>query len=186
MRWWLAAIVLLGVPAAALAQAGGVVVQLYGGMIAFPGEADVNPGGAFGVNVDLEPVGPLQVELGYQGAAYTETSPVPGQQDIAALENGGYGAVKLSPVPGGVRPYALAGLGVSHINAVEPEPTGALQDDTVAKVPLGVGVDVDVGLFAMGVRGTWGLLFGNQDALQTESARGADQLSGTMHLGATF
>ena len=186
MRWFIAAMLLLAAPAAARAQPGDVVVQLYGGMIAFPGESDVNPGGAYGVNVDVAPVGPLQLELGYQGAAYTETARMPGAADVAALENGGYGAVKVSPLPGDLRPYALAGIGVSHINAIEPEASGQLQDDTIGKLPLGLGLDVETGVFSVGVRGTYGLIFGNQAALQTGTARGDDQVYGTVHLGAAF
>jgi hypothetical protein len=186
MRRWIAAALLVAAPTAAPAQPGAVVVQLNGGVLGFP-RAGVDPGAAYGVNVGLEPLGALKLELGYQGAAYTERAPVPEAQDVVALENGGYAALKLAPLGGTVEPYALAGLGLSHINAIDPpEDAGLLQDDTVAKVPVGLGVDLEMGIFAVGIRGAWSFLFANQNALRTDAPRGADQLSGTLHIGAAF
>ena len=186
MRRWIAAALLVAAPTATPAQQGAVVVQLNGGVLAFPRAPEVSPGAAFGLNVGLEPLGPIGLELGYQGAAYTERAELPGEEDAVALENGGYAALKLAPLSGTVEPYLLAGVGLSHINAVDaPDEGRTLRDDTVAKVPVGVGLDLEMGLFAVGVRGAWSFLFENQNAL-TGRARGADQMSGTLHIGAAF
>ncbi|WP_373045131.1 hypothetical protein [Vulgatibacter sp.] len=197
MRGRLAGALLVAAPALASAQAEteveaqarpapNIEVQLFGGVVGFPGEAAVDPGAAYGVSVGLRPGSLLGVELGYQGGAYTES--VPGEAErVAALENGAYGLLKLQPEAGPVEPYLFSGIGVARINAVdEPIEDGVLRDDTFAKVPVGGGVDIRVETFSVGVRGLYGFVFGNRDALQTDSARGGDQLLGTVHLGAQF
>ena len=185
-RWWLAA-PLLCLPGVTVAQSDGrgVQVQVSGGVVAFPG-ADVGPGAAWGISAGLAPWEALEVELGYQGAAYTADALVP-SQSTAALQNGGYGALKLAAGARSVRPYLLAGIGISHINAVDESIEGdAIQDDTIGKAPVGLGVDVRFDVFSLGLRGTYDFVFFNQFALQTGTARGADQLFGSLNLGATF
>mgnify|MGYP005758542013 CR=1 FL=1 len=173
-------------PALASAQPDRALqVQLNVGLVAFPGDVDVSTGGAWGFNVALGPWDLVELELGYLGASYTER--LGGGRNIVAVENGGYGAVKLAPVRGRVEPYLLGGFGISRVNVVdEPRAEGALQDETIAKVPVAIGLDLAIDRFAIGVRGTWAFLLNNQLAFQTESARGADQLLATFHLGARF
>ena len=172
----------------------GVEVQLGGGVVSFPG--DVNAlGGAYGVALGLEPSNVIGIELGYQGAAYSTDADVVGDnagERLAGTEKGGYGALKISPFWGGntagIEPYALGGIGVSRLDVNQDggDAAGVLADDTFGKVPVGAGVDVHLGGLTAGVRGTYNFLFNNDEAFQSESERGDDQLLGTVQLGAQF
>lgn len=191
MRKWaaagaLAALGLLPVTAQAKADDRGVEVQLNGGVVSFPGSVDVDTGAAYGVNVGLEPFSSFELELGYQGAAYAEDG-FKNNSTIGAVENGGYAAAKISPLAGVVEPYLLGGIGVAHVNVTDGSEAGEyLQDDTIGKVPVGAGVDVQVDAFTVGVRGTYDFVFENENAFKGDSSRDSDQLFGTLHLGAQF
>jgi hypothetical protein len=165
-------------------------VQIGGGLVSFPNDVNVNTGGAYGALVGIAPHSPVGLELGYQGAAYTEQplSQNPSvNNNVAAVENGGYGALKLSPLPGRTfDPYALGGVGVSHLSVRSPQANGALQDDTFGKAPVGVGFDVRLGDFTAGLRGTYNFLFNDQNAFQGQNANSDDQLIGQLNLGAQF
>lgn len=178
------ALVALG-PVPAGAAGGSLHVQAGVGLVAFPRAADVDPGAAWGVGVEIEPWRAIELEAGYQGAAFTAKAEDPSAR-TAAIQNGGYGLVKLAPFAGGgVEPYLLGGFGLAHVNAVdEGIEGGAIEDDMISKVPLGLGVDMEFETFSVGIRGTWDLVFGNQFAFQPGTARGADQLFATLHLGA--
>jgi hypothetical protein len=178
--------VVLAAGSASAQAAGGVEVQVGGGVVAFPGAAPVDPGAAWAVSAGLSPLPMLGVEVGYQGAAYTAEA-TGSEESAAGVENGAYGAVKIGPQRLGVAPYALAGLGLSHINAVdERRESGPIRDDMVLRAPLGLGVDVRFDAFRVGLRGSYDFLFLNQFALRTDSARGADQVIGTVRIGAAF
>lgn len=178
-------------PAAAhAAKDRGVKFQVGGGAVGFPGDVDVNTGGAYGALVGIEPWRAIGLELGYQGAVFSE-SPITQEpqalENVAAMENGGYAALKVGPTIGGVfEPYALGGVGVSHLNVTGGQARGALQDDTYGKAPVGAGFDVHLGDFTAGLRGTYNFVFDNDNAFQTNTTNGADQLIGLLNLGAQF
>lgn len=187
-----AAAVLAALPAAAqAADDRGLEFQLGGGVVTFPNDVDVNTGGAYGALVGIEPWSGLGLELGYAGAAYGEdalTENVDVTENVNATENGGYAALKVSPIIGGVfEPYALGGIGVSHLNVDEAQEGGVLQDDTFGKAPVGAGFDVHLGDFTAGLRGTYNFIFDNQNAFQGgDSPTDDDQLVGQLNLGAQF
>ena len=185
VRGWFVCVLAALAPGMAFARAG-VDVQVAGGVVAFPGPVAVDPGAAWAVSAGLRPWPWAGVEAGYQGAAYTGEA-VRAEESVAAIENGGSAAVRVGPTERPVAPYALAGLGLSHINAVdEGREGGPVQDDMVARVPIGVGVDVRFDVFHLGLRGTYDFVFLNQRALRSPSGRGADQVLGTIRMGATF
>ena len=164
--------------------------QVGGGAVGFPNDVAVNTGGAYGALVGIEPWSGLGLELGYQGAVYGE-DPLTENPDVTdnvdAVENGGYAALKISPIIGGVfEPYALGGVGVSHLNVTGAQAQGALQDDTFGKAPVGAGFDVHLGDFTAGLRGTYNFIFNNENAFQSTDPNGDDQLIGQLNLGAQF
>jgi hypothetical protein len=168
----------------------GVEFQVGGGVVGFPNDVQVNTGGSYGALLGIEPWSGLGLEFGYQGAAYGE-EPLSQNPDVTenvnAVENGGYAALKISPIIGGVfEPYALGGVGVSHLNVTDPQAAGALQDDTYGKAPVGAGFDVHLGDFTAGLRGTYNFIFNNENAFQGDSPNDDDQLQGQLHLGAQF
>ena len=170
----------------------GVQVQAQGGIISFPGEAasQLSPGALYGVVVGIEPPIPVfELELGYQGGAYQSDERLTGAQENV-IENGGQALLKASPEVGAFEPYVFGGYQISRFNVYErANSTGALQDDTLHKAPVGAGFDVHLGDVLLGARGSYNFIFGN-DAftnIPTQSSdRDADQLTGSLLLGGQF
>lgn len=215
-RWILGALgaVALGLPGAAAAQQDtevdveydydyraserdsapdrGVQVQAQGGIVGFPSEAasQISPGALYGVVVGIEPPIPvLEIELGYQGAAYQSDTNLTGAQENA-IENGGQAILKASPEFGRWEPYAFGGYQLSRFNVYERDnSTGALQDDTWSKVPVGAGLDVHLGDVLIGARGSYNFVFDN-DAFTNipndNADRDSDQITGSLLIGGQF
>ncbi len=170
----------------------GLKVQAQGGVISHAGEAasQVTPGAAYGVVVGIEPPIPVfELELGYQGAAWQTDSRLTGAQENA-VENGGQALLMASPEIGAFEPYVFGGYQLSRFNVFERDnSTGALQDDTISKAPVGAGLDVHLGDVLVGARGQYNFLF-NNDAFNNldvdNQDREADQVSGTLLIGGQF
>ena len=170
----------------------GVQVQAQGGIVGFPGEAasQISPGALYGVVVGIEPPIPvLELELGYQGAAYQTDERLTGAQENA-IENGGQAILKASPEFGAWEPYAFGGYQLSRFNVYERDnSTGALQDDTLSKVPVGAGLDVHLGDVLVGARGSYNFLFDNDafTGVPNDSGdRDSDQITGSLLVGGQF
>ncbi len=184
---------LLALPVAGqAADDRGLEFQVGGGVVSFPNDVQVNNGGAYGALIGIEPWSGLGLELGYQGAVYgeeplTRNVDVDVTQNVDAVENGGYAALKVSPfIAGFFEPYALGGVGVSHLNVTGAQAQGALQDDTFGKAPVGAGFDIHLGDFTIGARGTYNFIFNNQNAFQGDNPNDDDQLIGQANIGAQF
>lgn len=170
----------------------GLKVEAQGGVLSYPGEAasQVTPGAMYGVVVGIEPPIPVfELELGYQGAAYQTDQRLTGAQENA-IENGGQAVLMASPEIGAFEPYVFGGYQISRLNVFErPNATGALQDDTLSKAPVGAGFDVHLGDVLVGARGTYSFVF-NNDAFTnidtSNSSREADQVSGSLLVGGQF
>ena len=170
----------------------GVQVQAQGGIVGFPGEAasQLSPGALYGVVVGIEPGIPvLEIELGYQGAAYQTDERLTGAQENV-IENGGQALLKASPKIGRWEPYAFGGYQLSRFNVYERDnSTGALQDDTISKLPVGAGLDVHLGDVLVGARGSYNFVFDN-DAFTNipndNSDRSSDQITGSLLVGGQF
>jgi len=170
----------------------GVQVQAQGGIVGFPGEAasQISPGALYGVVIGIEPPIPvLELELGYQGAAYQTDERLTGAQENA-IENGGQALLKASPEFGRWEPYAFGGYQLSRFNVYERDnSTGALQDDTISKLPVGAGLDVHLGDVLVGARGSYNFVFDN-DAFTNipndNSDRSSDQITGSLLVGGQF
>lgn len=170
----------------------GVQVQAQGGVVGYPGEAasQLSPGALYGVVVGIEPPIPvIELELGYQGAAYQTDERLTGAQENV-IENGGQALLKASPEFGAWEPYAFGGYQLSRFNVYErPNSTGAVQDDTLSKVPVGAGLDVHLGDVLVGARGSYNFVFNDDAFTNIPTANGdrdADQLTGSLLVGGQF
>lgn len=167
------------------------------GLATFVGDAaDVTrPGAMYGVNLGLGIIDPVSVELGYQGALYDAEQEVQGDRARIA-ENGGQFLVELGPrlFDRALRPYALGGIAVSRLSVVanEASAVGVVNDDTLVRVPVGVGVDYVFDSdsktdLTLGARSTYRFEVAGDafPALQAEDTR-AQQLTAQLVLGGRF
>lgn len=208
VRTWIAALILLVLPLVLPLAAQGQAEQPesppwpstftiagQGGVQIFPGGAskEVGTGIAYGVLFVWKPFWIGGLELGYQGTNYKTKGDVGGPQS-SVFENGAELLLRLSPRVGLIEPYLLAGGGFSRVTVQnDVGVVRKLRDSTVAKVPLGVGLDVHLQRPAapitdvhavVGVRGLYQFVFSN-DFLET-SGRGADQIAITALVGVNF
>lgn len=164
-------------------------VQAQGGVISYPGQAaaDLSPGGAWGVLIGLKPIPVVELELGYQGAAYQTDERLAGAQENV-IENGGQAVLKAAPRIGITEPYVFGGYQLSRFNVYErANSPGVVQDDTLSKIPVGVGFDVHVAENVLvGARGQYNFLISQEAFTNFDGARSADQLGATLQLGASF
>lgn len=174
----------------------GVQLQAGGGLLTFPGQVadDVEPGGAYGVLLGIEPVPVAELELSYQGAAYRTSADVSPQQETV-VENGGQALIKASPQVGIFEPYVFGGFGLTDLNVQEEVGgPGVIEDDILAKVPVGAGLDLHIPAggaagteVLIGARGTYNFVFDNQAyTVAGDNDRSSDQVGVTLNLGAQF
>lgn len=217
MKWMGAALVVSMVPGLALAQGRDeprrglrgalpaternergmwrdITVMAQGGVLTYTGEAArlTTPGAAYGVLAGVDVLPWLDAELSYQGAAYkTQEDLSPDQSTL--LENGGQAVAKVGPDRWRLEPYALGGIAVSRLSVVgEPAPGVPVQDATLVKLPLGVGVDWKVPLgdgesdLNIGARATYDIALDSGAFPTLEDTQSSNQLQGVVHLGASF
>lgn len=167
----------------------GPSVQAQGGVISYPGQAaaDLSPGAAWGVLVGLKPLPIVELELGYQGAAYQTDERLAGAQENV-IENGGQAILKAAPRVGLAEPYVFGGYQLSRFNVYErTNSSGVVEDDTLSKIPVGVGFDLHVAENVLvGARGQYNFLISQEAFTNFDGARSADQLGATLQLGARF
>lgn len=158
--------------------------QLGAGIQFFPGAASaiVGTGVNYGVFVSWQPWWYGGVELSYGGANYNTIDP--DGNEVSLFENGAELALKASPNFGVVEPYALAGIGFAVLTETsEQGRRPVLDENTMVKVPLGLGVDFHLASrrrspvphVTLGVRGVYRLVF--HHPILGVSERGADQIS---------
>lgn len=179
--WWAVA----GVAKAEGPPKERLSIQLSGGIVGFPALPELNPGAAFGVSVGWRFLPLLAVEAGYLGSVLTEDGGPAGMQQ-AAFESGGYAALLASPLEWRVSPYALVGVGLSHRRIVGEEEVAALRPGTFVRLPLGIGAELRVRLFTIGVRGSYDFVFRSEAARSGAGPRIDDELFLTLRLGALF
>lgn len=171
----------------------GITVGALGGVEGYTGALAprIQPGGAWGVNVGLQPSHFVGVELGYTGAANQigDTGMFGG--DSTLVRNGGHAHLKVSLAPRAIEPYVFSGVGVSRVDFQGGAP-GIYSDDYFGHVPLGGGLNFHIGDFTAGARVSYNMLF-DQDFIPGEltygtplNANNANIWNTTLHLGATF
>ncbi len=192
-RWlWGPALVVLALPAAALAQdLRGVTVSLGGGVEGYSGDLApvIDAGPAWGVTAAFRPTSVLGLEIGYRGAA----NEIEGVDSPGAdlVRNGGEAVATLGLSATAVQPYLLGGLGLSRYDVRADAP--GFQDDVTGSVPLGAGLRAHVGDFTADLRLNYSLLFnedfapvdGNELAVLGAEIPGG-QVRGMLNIGATF
>lgn len=168
--------------------------QAEAGIQFFPGAAGniLATGVSYGILVSWQPLWFGGVEVAYEGANYN-TFDTRGDK-VSLFENGAQVAWKVSPNFGVVEPYGLAGIGFSIVSREgEGRPrTEVLDDHTMVKVPLGLGVDFHltsmknptVPHVVLGVRGVYRIVF--HHPFRDVSARGADQITLSGLVGVQF
>lgn len=167
----------------------GLKVQAQGGLLTYPGEAasQVTPGGLYGVLVGIEPPIPIfELELGYQGATYQTDGNLTGAQE-RIMENGGQALLVASPQFGAWEPYVFGGYQISRFDVREEEnSTGVVSDATISKAPVGAGVDIHLGDFLIGARGTYNFVLDTDQFANIDDPRSADQVTASLLLGGQF
>ncbi|HWV39657.1 MAG TPA: hypothetical protein VN033_14405 [Vulgatibacter sp.] len=156
-----------------------VYAQLAGGLAIFPGDSRFDTGAAYGVSLGWRATPALAVEVGYLGAVFT-TEP----SAEAAIEHGGYAAAVVAPIDFVLSPYGLAGVELSHRRAAGEEEPDAVRPGTFVRLPLGLGVDGRLGLFTIGVRGTYDLSL--REGREGGPAHAGDRVVVTLRFGAEF
>jgi hypothetical protein len=200
MRWLAPTLALAALPGLALAdtfaQKRNLDVQAQAGLLTYTGEAArfTSPGVSYGVLGSIDVVPWVGAELSYQGAAYdTDQRVSPTSQSIA--ENGGQLAAKVGPeLRNNLHPYALGGIAVSELNVKDADTAfGVVDDATLIKVPLGVGIDWNSPIrgnalagFSLGARATYNLAVDSGAFPLTSNASSSSQLVTTVQLGARF
>lgn len=165
--------------------------QAEAGIQFFPGGANaiLGTGVTYGVLVSWQPLWFAGLEIGYEGANYDTIDP--DGEKVSLFENGAQLVWKVSPNFGVVEPYALGGIGfsiLSHEGDGDPR-RDVLEDNTMVKVPLGLGVDFHLSSrrraavphVILGVRGVYRVVFNHP--FRDVSDRGADQITLTGLVG---
>jgi len=172
-------------------------IQAQGGVLLFPGEAQdrVGTGIGYGGLIAWKPLPLLGVEASYQGANYQSSGDVGGPQ-TSIFENGGQLLLRVGPRLRNLEPYVLAGGAFSHVTVRNDRGVVRdIRDDTVAKVPLGVGLDWHLQPLqakrsdthvVLGLRGAYQLVFFDDFLPTLESGRGADQIAISFLIGVGF
>jgi hypothetical protein len=166
----LIALVLVGLPAVARAQAKAPAEQLVTryGMAAYAGGGVggftddtlrdlTGTAGIWEARVAFGTRLPFSLELGYLGGLQEITAQGLGE-DAALLTTTVEGAVRANAMAGPFTGYIFGGLGWSRFTLTEAENTGAIvdiEDDDVLTVPMGVGMSYQVGRVIADLRGTY-------------------------------
>ncbi len=173
-------------------------VTAQAGLLTFTGEAAgfTSPGVAYGILAGADFLPWLGGELGYQGAAYvTDSRLSPGEDDIGISENGAQLVAKVGPqLGGGLQPYALGGVALSFLNVMDQETAfNAVEDATLIKLPVGAGVDWNIGgspnglaQFSVGARATYNITLDSGAFPLADNTSAANQLQTTLQVGARF
>ncbi len=118
----------------------GIVVMGQAGLLTYTGEAAAltRPGTAYGVAVGLDLTRGITAELGYLGASYRTE----GEDPVGVTENGAQALVQLGPQQRNFHPFALFGLQLSRVNALERgDANPDVEDATHLKLPMGAGIN---------------------------------------------
>lgn len=173
---------------AAAESAKRIDVRALAGVQAYTGQAAglVSPGASYGVAIGYDTSPLTEIELSYQGAAFATQSGAVERHRI--MENGGQAIVKIVPRLPRLEPYAFGGVALSRLDVLGGD-GGPVRDDTLVKLPVGLGLDLrvyagDAADVLLGARGTWGFVL-DDEAFQTSSAL-TNEGRLTIHLGAAF
>ncbi len=162
-----------------------ISVQLAGGLVIFPSAERLNTGAGFGLGIGWKPFRAVGFEVGYLGAAFTEERAEAGS-NVVAVESGGYAAVLYVPFEWTLAPYVLGGAGLSHRRIVGEEAGRFIHPGTFARLPVGVGVELRLGLFTLGLRGTYDFVLRSSASRGGGSPRRDDEVLTTLRVGALF
>jgi len=151
----------------------------------------INPGPAWGVTLTAMPSTYVGFELSYAGASNSVKDPAIGVADTHIVRNGGDAAVRVNILPTAVAPFIFGGVGFS--GASVSNATAGYHDDIFGNIPLGAGVDWQIGAFTAGARFTFNYLFGRDFTPPTRTGafgfsdkQGGDSYDGVIQVGGVF
>lgn len=161
----LAAAAMLLLPLAARAESE-LALTLQGGGVKYDQAlaAPSDLGAEYGVRLGIMPWSALGFEIGYLGSQSNVRDVINNSNTTRLITNGAYGDVRLNILPGSVMPYIFGGAGVTNFK-VDNEvinSNGGLHGRTVATVPLGGGIDFNIGNFKIGGRFQYNYLVTDQ------------------------
>jgi len=167
-----AAAALLSLPIAARAESE-LSLTLQGGGVKYDQAlaAPSNLGAEYGLRLGILPTPALGVEIGYLGSQSNVRDVVNNSSTTRLITNGAYGDARINILPGSVMPYVFGGFGVTNFK-VDNEVVasdGGLHGRTVATIPLGGGLDFNLGAFKIGGRFQYNYLLTDQLFRSTSS-----------------
>ncbi len=174
----------------ASAEIGRLEVGLTGGVSNYTGQLGASSvaGPVIGVQVGSTWRGLVGYELGYEASR----NPIDDSRvgDNEAIQRHNLSAfAKVGPTLGVAHPFVGAGLGASYVNVTDgADDSGLYRNDFLQEVPLGVGVEANVGALQAGVRGTYRVLFNDefQEPTPASDNPSGGLLSAQLTLGGTF
>ena len=179
-----AAILLL--PLAARAESE-LALTLQGGGVKYD-QALASPsdlGAEYGVRLGIMPVPAIGFEIGYLGSQSNVRDVVNNSNTTRLITNGAYGDARLNILPDTVMPYIFGGIGVTNFK-VDNEilnSDGGLHGKTVATIPLGAGLDFNIGNFKIGGRFQYNYLLTDQLLRSANTATGVTTGNNTNFYG---
>jgi hypothetical protein len=167
---------------------GDLNVFLRGGLSSFTGGLnDVTASGpTYGLTVNLQPLGMLGFEVGYEGSKNDLTDNRLSSQG-RITRHGASALVKVSPpLMERIKPFVAAGLGASYV-AVNAG-AGLYRNDIMEELPIAAGVEYNNGPLTAGVRGTYRVLFDQSFARDAGAPNGSNGglFDAALTLGARF
>jgi hypothetical protein len=173
-----------------------ISVSALGGIEGYTGALAprIARGPSWGINVGIQPMNNVGLELAYSGAANSVEDPTAAGARI--VRNGANVNVKITLAPTKVEPYVFGGVGISRADVRqggEQASIAGYTDDVFGMVPLGGGLNWQVGRFTAGARLSYNMLF-NRDftpgtrlnSLGIDNKRSGDIWNGVLNLGSTF
>ncbi|MBI5549612.1 MAG: hypothetical protein HY901_37475 [Deltaproteobacteria bacterium] len=146
----------------------------------------IRAGPSWGVTVGAAPNKIVGLELNYVGAnnlVDDPDAPLATATGTRVVRNGGNVGVRLNMLPTPLYPFVYGGIGISRASMLNDTVGSAYQDDTFGQIPVGAGINYNIGNFIAGARFTYNYLFDDDFSL---TADGGNLYNGQISFGGTF
>ena len=122
-------------------------------------------GAAYGARFGFLPTPMLGIELGYLGTQNNISESInEGRMASTIKTNEGYADLRLNILPGDLTPYVFGGYGLTNFKVANEviASDGGLHGRTVSTIPLGGGLEGNLGAFKLGARFQYNYLLTDQ------------------------
>ena len=160
-------------------------VMLKGGVGLFTSDLGsvTSPGPAWGFLINVQPISLLGLELGYTGSRNALSDRENAPLSTGLFRNGSFGLLKVGvPLLPVLHPFAGAGLGLSYVSVQGQSTTGIYESGFALELPISAGLEVDLLLVTIGVRGTFWYLLTQQFAKRPNVGANLFDISATIGL----